>query len=313
MWKRLRERLRKRWRDHQQLSAAGRKRICRTYSFLNDRDPLLPARLSGVVQLVAGLENVNVRRPGWRVRRCRLHAGLRAGARMPGGRSRPMRTPTRKRWRLLPPAWKRSRKLRRRRAACIHQRALLASTGYDYQALNSLGHCCNPLNNPGSSPPVSSLVIAAYGDVSYSDLAAFKQAFPYLTYNVQEQLIDGYTCNNAPKTRTKHASRRRWTRSGLFPRPTARTCRPTRRRSLCTKAITQHRQTTLDELNYIAERWFCARDEHQLGRAGGPGQSTIKQENAEDNVLTEMAARDGRCWPPAAIRARPRPATTAWM
>jgi hypothetical protein len=67
--------------------------------------------------------------------------------------------------------------------------------GYDTGALMRQGHCCNPDNNPNNSPEQTSIAIAAYGDLSFSDVAGFHQGFPYLAYNVEKINIDGgYTC-----------------------------------------------------------------------------------------------------------------------
>jgi hypothetical protein len=72
--------------------------------------------------------------------------------------------------------------------------------GYDYQALNALGHCCNPLGNPGQSPIQTTIAIAAYGDVAFSDVTGYQAGFPYLAYNIQKWYIDGtYKCNNTSK------------------------------------------------------------------------------------------------------------------
>jgi subtilase family serine protease len=66
---------------------------------------------------------------------------------------------------------------------------------YDYQALINFGHCCNPVNNPGNSPPESSIAIAIWDDFSDSDLIGFVNYvyLPYgsLAYNVQRYFIDG--------------------------------------------------------------------------------------------------------------------------
>ncbi len=72
---------------------------------------------------------------------------------------------------------------------------IFASTAYNYGALMKQGHCCNPRNNPVKSPPESTIAIAAYGDVTFSDLAGFQAGFSNLAYNVQKYAIDGtYTC-----------------------------------------------------------------------------------------------------------------------
>ena len=72
---------------------------------------------------------------------------------------------------------------------------IYSSNAYDYEALSNLGHCCNPNNAPSGSPPEASIAIAAFGDVSFNDLAAFQNLYPYLAYNVTKINIDGtYSC-----------------------------------------------------------------------------------------------------------------------
>jgi kumamolisin len=68
---------------------------------------------------------------------------------------------------------------------------IYGSEAYDYNALNRLGHCCNPLGNSGSSPPQTSIAIATFGSQKISDIQGFQAQYPYLAYNVQEVYIDG--------------------------------------------------------------------------------------------------------------------------
>ncbi len=68
---------------------------------------------------------------------------------------------------------------------------MYGSWAYDYAALQNLGHCCNPLHNPGGSPPETSIAIAIWYNFADSDLQGFLSWFPYLAYNVQRYFIDG--------------------------------------------------------------------------------------------------------------------------
>lgn len=65
------------------------------------------------------------------------------------------------------------------------------SHAYDYNALYRLGHCCNPLGNAGQSPPQTTIAIATFGSQNISDMAGFQAQYPYLAYSVQEVNIDG--------------------------------------------------------------------------------------------------------------------------
>ena len=76
---------------------------------------------------------------------------------------------------------------------------IYSSYAYNYVPLNSLGHCCNPLNNPGSSPPQSSIAIAIWGSFNESDLVAFAQQYG-LAYNAQQILIGGTPQNAVEPT-----------------------------------------------------------------------------------------------------------------
>ena len=68
---------------------------------------------------------------------------------------------------------------------------IYGSNAYDFNALQALGHCCNPLGNPGSSPPDASIALATYGDVNFSDVTGFHNQYSYLAYNIQKIAIDG--------------------------------------------------------------------------------------------------------------------------
>jgi hypothetical protein len=68
---------------------------------------------------------------------------------------------------------------------------LYSSYGYNYVALRNLGHCCNPLNHPGNSPPEASIAIAIWGDFSDSDYAGFLSYYSYLAHNVQRHSVNG--------------------------------------------------------------------------------------------------------------------------
>ncbi len=68
---------------------------------------------------------------------------------------------------------------------------IYSSEAYDFSALYNQGHCCNPLGNPGQSPPETSIAIATYGAQDLSDIAGFHTTYPYLAYNIQLFDIDG--------------------------------------------------------------------------------------------------------------------------
>lgn len=164
--------------------------------YSNDRDPSIPASLAVTVHSLLGLNSVEV-----------MHAASR-------------KTDVNKYPDYAPgPAYfvgthlqrdaKQNRTLMKgvKRAGADYWRIyapydLYSSGGYDYGALQRLGHCCNPLNNPNSSPPEASIAIAIWGDFSDDDLRNFSQdnEFPALAQNVQRYFIDGTPQCCSPET-----------------------------------------------------------------------------------------------------------------
>lgn len=166
-------------------------------SFSNDRDPVLPASLNGVVENVLGLNSIEGMRPassrGQLVPRPDYVAGpvvQQLDSLQKDGRSQAaLATPQETNVNPLvtaPPAgyWQPT--------------DMYSSNAYDYGALMNQGHCCNPLGNSTHSPKESSIAIAAFGDVQSSDLIAFHDAFPYLAEYVDKVGIDGgYACSGS--------------------------------------------------------------------------------------------------------------------
>ncbi|HKF46366.1 MAG TPA: protease pro-enzyme activation domain-containing protein [Terracidiphilus sp.] len=76
-----------------------------------------------------------------------------------------------------------------------------SSYGYDYGALQNQGHCCNPFHVAGGSPPATSIGIATAGAFANSDIVGFSNQYPYLAYNINAVWIDGTpTCCNDETT-----------------------------------------------------------------------------------------------------------------
>jgi hypothetical protein len=74
---------------------------------------------------------------------------------------------------------------------------LYSSYFYNYQPLQGLGHCCNPLGNPGQSPPQSSIAVAIWGDYADSDMQMWAGYYG-LSVNTQRILIGGAQQCNVP-------------------------------------------------------------------------------------------------------------------
>lgn len=163
--------------------------------FSNDRPPAIPQSLSGIVHSLEGLNNME-----------RMHGSMKGS----GNVSLPLYVPgpvvapgesfhgdgdTSK----LPASLKSQNRAGASNITSVPNITnglydpsdIYGSNAYDFNALQALGHCCNPLNNPGSSPPDASIALATYGDVAFSDVTGFHNQYPYLAYNVQKILIDG--------------------------------------------------------------------------------------------------------------------------
>jgi hypothetical protein len=156
--------------------------------FANNRDPVLPASLTGIVQSVEGLSSLQtmfpasptahepaspayvpgpVRANGVHAAANGSHAKLLAAER--AGRSgKPNIT-----------------------NGSYDPTDIYSSQAYDYSALYNQGHCCNPLGNAGQSPPQTTIAIATFGSQQLSDMAGFQSQYPYLAYAIQEVNIDG--------------------------------------------------------------------------------------------------------------------------
>jgi len=167
--------------------------------YSNDRDPELPAALTSTVQAVLGLDNFTRLRPAI------------AGSHEPPARPDFVPGPpaaNEPEARANGSAEKLAAALKQSRAHNSVQPLdapdsyaptdLYSSQAYDYNALQNLGHCCNPESNPSNSPPQTTIAIAAFADLNYSDVASFHAQYPYLAYLLQKRYIDGtYTCDNS--------------------------------------------------------------------------------------------------------------------
>ena len=170
-------------------------------AFSNDRDPSIPAAFLGKITFIAGLESIHVFRsavggklpvtpdyvPGptlargehiekdadpEAVRLARAHPD--APFEHPAG-SPAVSGP-------IPGAYSPAQ--------------IFSANAYNYQGLMNIGRCCNAGNEPGGSPPQTSIAVAIFGDVQVADLNAFQAAYPYLALRVQKWNVNGgYSCS----------------------------------------------------------------------------------------------------------------------
>jgi subtilase family serine protease len=153
-------------------------------AFSNDRDPVIPASLANIVHSIGGLNNVAVMRPSSKG----LHEpnfpdyseGPSVASGIEGKASAEAERPI-SRQGIHPDIT----------GGAYDPTDLYSSQAYDLNALYNQGHCCNPLNNSGITPPESSIAIATAGSQDGNDLDGFHTAYPYLAIHYQQFNIDG--------------------------------------------------------------------------------------------------------------------------
>jgi hypothetical protein len=178
--------------------------------FSNDRDPVVPASLSGIVHAVLGLNSIE--------RAHRLGAGKKttkgpdyvagpAFAQGPSsqGDGNPAKAP-----------WARPAAITSRAAAKSNESGapskpkandnypldyyngtyamdpdnVQSSNGYDYNALQRLSFCCNQPGASGGSPAESSIGLVGYGNYNYSDVTTFFNNYG-MAWNLYAWYING--------------------------------------------------------------------------------------------------------------------------
>lgn len=154
--------------------------------FSNDRDPELPQSLSSIVETIGGLNNFHVLRPANKnavepnfptYTPGPVHAVGSSGSHSSAQK---------------PPA-----NIRRNgpspniTGGAYDPTDMFSSQAYDTNALYAFGHCCNPLGNPGVTPPETSIAIATAGTQDGADFSGFHNQYPYLADHWQQFYIDG--------------------------------------------------------------------------------------------------------------------------
>jgi hypothetical protein len=158
--------------------------------FSNDRDPVIPPHLSGVIQSVAGLNNIQVVHSHLRTARQITQpdyvegpsAALVAEYHANGDRGKLAAAMAERKGRVVPFITP---------EGGYEPVDLISSNAYDLFALSNLGHCCNPTGNPGGSPPETSIAIASAGSVNTKDFDGFRAQYPFLAFNVTVIHVNG--------------------------------------------------------------------------------------------------------------------------
>ncbi len=153
--------------------------------FANDRDPSVPAALASVIQCILGLNNIEVAHSFSGVKEPASFPVYAPGPEYAIGAHVAGDAPSKKSQAAQKIASQPADPYNPYRPSDLY-----SSYAYNYGALQSLGHCCNPSNNPNNSPPQSSIAIVIWDDFNPPALQQFASAFG-LAYNSQTFHIGG--------------------------------------------------------------------------------------------------------------------------
>jgi kumamolisin len=154
--------------------------------FANTGAPTLPSSLSSVVRSVDGLSSLQTMYPASGGMQEPASAPYSAGPVVANGASAQANG---SRTKLL--AAEANQPSSNITGGAYDPTDIYSSEAYDYNALYDQGHCCNPLNNAGQSPPQTTIAVATFGAQAISDIQGFQSEYPYLAYSIQEVNIDG--------------------------------------------------------------------------------------------------------------------------
>ena len=177
--------------------------------FANDRDPVIPGKLSGILSGVVGLNNIErVQRMGTLIPTVKGPDYVAGPAITPLEKLQhdgdPSKAPANK---LAATSAKQKESAapagsgandsypldNRNGVPAMDPASVQSSQGYDFNALHRFSGCCNVFGNSAGSPPESSIALVGYGNYNASDIVTFFQAYG-LAYNVTPYCIDGSTC-----------------------------------------------------------------------------------------------------------------------
>lgn len=160
--------------------------------FSNDRNPAIPAPLAGIVHSIGGLNNLQALHPASPVMKEPSFPDYVPGPVVTMGPSAKGKGDRAKLNASMAKVHTKSSNLVPSITGGAYDPTdIYSSEAYDYEALNNLGHCCNPLGNPGSSPPTTSIAIATAGAQDPNDFQGFHNQYPYLAWHWVMIGIDG--------------------------------------------------------------------------------------------------------------------------
>jgi hypothetical protein len=173
--------------------------------FSNDRDPVIPANLTGILHSVGGLNSIQ-----------RMHAAHERTVppKFPGDSSAVLQSihedgdPVAFREAMKASAARMAESSSELKGAIgaeskstglqpnvtngyLDPTDIYSYYGYDYGALQGLGHCCNPTGNSGGTPPDTTIGIATAGDFANSDITGFHDQYSYLAGHIDRVWVDG--------------------------------------------------------------------------------------------------------------------------
>jgi Pro-kumamolisin, activation domain/Abnormal spindle-like microcephaly-assoc'd, ASPM-SPD-2-Hydin len=159
-----------------------------TTEFSNDRDPSIPADLTGIVEFVDGLNSIMRMRPA----NSRMN-GVRGPDYAPGpmhqiGERVHVSADSAAAQAIKPSGGQIGSQITN---GFYDPTDFWSQQGYNYNALQAQGHCCNPLDNANQTPPETTIGLATDGDFADSDMAGFQNQYPYLAYHYGRVFVDG--------------------------------------------------------------------------------------------------------------------------
>jgi len=166
--------------------------------FSNDREPVIPANLAGILQSVGGLNSIQrFRAPhegNIREKSVDYSAGQVStvgGSQHGDGNKAAYEAAVKASAKKAKSSSGKGDLPKPITNGYIDPTDIYSSYGYDFNALQAQGHCCNPLNNAGGSPNTTSIAIATAGEFADSDWTGFQAQYSYLAWNYDRVWVDG--------------------------------------------------------------------------------------------------------------------------